>query len=54
MLTEKAELKAQIEEDYKVTLAKNAKEMEDMKSSFEERLKEAQATGSLSYGVTTT
>jgi hypothetical protein len=49
-LLEKAALKSQIEVDYKATLAKNAKEMEDTKSSFEERLKEAQAAGSVSYG----
>ena len=41
---EKAALKAQIEADYKANLAQNAKEIEDMKLTFEQRLKDAQAT----------
>ena len=44
-LIELAQLKAQMEEDYNARLADNEKEMEEMKKTFEEKLKEAQLAG---------
>ena len=44
-LLELAQLKAQMEEDYNARLADNEKEMEEMKKTFEEKLKEAQLAG---------
>lgn len=42
---ELAQLKAQMEEDFNARLADNEKEMEEMKKTFEEKLKEAQLAG---------
>ncbi|KAK3784099.1 hypothetical protein RRG08_066087, partial [Elysia crispata] len=42
---ELAQLKAEMEEDYNARLADNEKEMEEMKKTFEEKLKEAQLGG---------
>ena len=43
--SELAQLKAEMEEDYNARLADNEKEMEEMKKTFEEKLKEAQLGG---------
>ena len=42
-LTEKAALKKEMEEDYQAQLAENAREVEDMRKAFEEKLAEARA-----------
>ncbi|KAH9524310.1 Kinesin-like protein kif28p [Bulinus truncatus] len=43
-----AKLKAEMEEEYKSRLTNNEKEMEEMKKTFEEKLKEAQANSGAS------
>nr|XP_022323498.1 kinesin-like protein KIF28P isoform X1 [Crassostrea virginica] len=42
---ERAQIKSELEDQYKSILDKNAQEMEDMKKTFEERLKEAEQKG---------
>jgi hypothetical protein len=44
-LVERAQIKSELEDQYKSILDKNAQEMEDMKKSFEEKLKEAEQKG---------
>ena len=44
-VTERAQIKLELEDQYKSILDKNAQEMEDMKKTFEERLKEAEQKG---------
>lgn len=44
-VTERAQIKSELEDQYKSILDKNAQEMEDMKKTFEERLKEAEQKG---------
>ena len=45
MHAEKAELKKELEEEYKAQLEDNAREMEEMKLAFEEKLRTAHAAG---------
>lgn len=44
-LIELAKLKAEMQEDYNARLADNEKEMDEMRKTFEEKLKEAQLAG---------
>lgn len=44
-MAERAQIKAELEDQYKSILDKNAQEMEDMKKSFEDKLKEAELKG---------
>ena len=44
IFTEKAELKKELEDEYKSMLEKNQREMEEMQKSFNEKLAAAQAT----------
>lgn len=42
---ERQQIKEELEDQYKSILDKNAQEMEDMKKTFEEKLKEAEQKG---------
>lgn len=42
---ERKQIKEELEDQYKSILDKNAQEMEDMKKTFEEKLKEAEQKG---------
>ena len=44
IFTEKAELRKELEDEYKSMLDKNQREMEEMQKSFDEKLAAAQAT----------
>ena len=46
LLKEKAELKKELEEEFRAQLEDNAKEMEAMKKAFEQKLKEARENDS--------
>lgn len=48
LYAERKQIKEDLEDQYKSILDKNAQEMEDMKKTFEEKLKEAEQKGVIS------